>query len=56
MAQVQGECGSLPHLKQKVFPQPHSGSTKASPSTCVRHEAKAWIGGVEGPEGPDKSR
>ena len=32
MAQVHGVCVSLPHLKQKTFPQLHSGSMKASPS------------------------
>lgn len=32
-AQVQGECGMLPHLKQKETPQGQSGSTYGSSST-----------------------
>jgi hypothetical protein len=35
IAQVQGECGCLAHLKQKDTPHGHSGSTYGSLSTCM---------------------
>ena len=44
MSQVQGECGSKAHAKQKRCPQVHSGSQCTSPATLMARPQWGTLG------------